>query len=402
MTSSRRLARTMTAVLITGIAGCGAATGTAAASIPPAANTPPAAAAASHWRTVFSDRFTGPAGSRVDRRWAYDIGTHYRGAGCPARWGTGQVDSAAAATATVRLDGRGHLLIRPTRSGGRWKSGRIETVSSKFAAPPGGQLKVTATIRQPDPRHGLGYWPAFWMLGAGFRAKGAGTSGVMNCPKWPAVGEIDIMEDVNALSQHAGTLHCGSLPGGPCHEATGLGSGLRPCPGCQAGYHAYSVIIDRTHRGRETITWYLDGHPYATVTEAQVGATAWTAAVDHGFFLILDLAVGGGFPDGTCGCTTPTPATSPGAAMSIASVAAYVRDRWAAAAAGALGQRREQPQLVGVGAGEVLLADVAGIGKHGAQPRADAGLGQLPAADVQHRVQQGTAGPAARTASRRR
>ena len=55
-----------------------------------------------------------------------------------------------------------------------------------------------------------------------------------------------------------------------------------------------------------------------------------------------------------------------------------------------LGQRREEPQAVGVGAGEVLLADVTGVGEHGAQFRADAGVvGQLLAAGVQQRVQQG-------------
>ena len=56
---------------------------------------------------------------------------------------------------------------------------------------------------------------------------------------------------------------------------------------------------------------------------------------------------------------------------------------------GVFGQRREQPQLAGVGAGEVLLADVPGVGQHGAQLGADAGLGQLLPAGVQQGVQQG-------------
>ena len=54
-----------------------------------------------------------------------------------------------------------------------------------------------------------------------------------------------------------------------------------------------------------------------------------------------------------------------------------------------LGQRREEPQAVGVGAGEVLLADVTGVGKHGMQPGLDPGLGQLLAAGVQQAVQKG-------------
>lgn len=272
---------------------------------------------------MFSDRFSGPGGSRVDRKWVYDIGTHYNGVGCPANWGTGEVESATRSTANVSQDGQGHLLISPVESGGRWTSGRIETAST-FAAPAGGEMQVTASIKQPHPSSGLGYWPAFWMLGAGFRASGAGTSGTTACLKWPSVGEIDVLEDVNALSQHSGTLHCGIDPGGPCHEPTGLTSGLHPCPGCQTGYDTYSVIVDRTRAGDESITWYLNGRAYHTVTERQVGAGTWQAAVDHRFFLILDLAIGGGYPDGVCGCTTPTASTSSGAEMAVRSVAVYI------------------------------------------------------------------------------
>jgi hypothetical protein len=36
-----------------------------------------------------------------------------------------------------------------------------------------------------------------------------------------------------------------------------------------------------------------------------------------------------------------------------------------AAPGGVFGQRREQPQAVGVGAGEVLLADIPGVSQHG-------------------------------------
>jgi len=277
------------------------------------------------WRTIFSDHFTGRAGSRADSKWTYDTGTGYNGSGCPAEWGTGEVESGTTAAANVHQDGHGHLLIRPVRSGGRWTSGRIETVSAKFAAPVGGELRVTASIRQPAPAGGLGYWPAFWMLGAGFRASGAGTSGTMNCAKWPSVGEIDIMEDVNALTQLAGTLHCGTYPGGSCNEGTGLGSGLQPCAGCQIGYHAYSVVVNRTNTSSESITWYLDGRAYFTASENQVGAAAWKAAVDHEFFLILDVAIGGGFPDAVCGCTTPTTSTTSGAAIGVQSVTVSVR-----------------------------------------------------------------------------
>jgi Carbohydrate binding module (family 6) len=277
----------------------------------------------SGWTTTYSDAFSGSAGSQVDSGWTYDTGTQYNGTGCTANYGTGEVESNTSSTANVSEDGSGHLNITPVNSGGSWTSGRIETVSDSFAAPAGGEMEVSTSIKQPNPSSGLGYWPAFWMLGAGFRASGAGTSGTMDCANWPSTGEIDMMEDVNALSEHSGTLHCGTDPGGPCNETTGLGSGLQACSGCQTGYNTYSVIVNRTNTSNESITWYLNGTAYYTVTESQVGTATWQAAVDHGFFLILDVAIGGGYPNGVCGCTSPSSSTTSGAAMSVGYVAVY-------------------------------------------------------------------------------
>ena len=277
----------------------------------------------SGWTTTFSDSFSGAAGSKVDSNWTYDTGTQYTGTGCTANYGTGEVESNTSSTTNVSEDGSGHLNITPVDSGGSWTSGRIETVADNFAAPAGGEMEVSASIKQPNPATGLGYWPAFWMLGAGFRSSGAGTSGTMDCANWPSTGEIDIMEDVNALSEHSGTLHCGTDPGGPCDETTGLGSGLVACSGCQTGYNTYSVIVNRTNTSDESITYYLNGTAYYTVTESQVGTATWQAAVDHGFFLILDVAIGGGYPNGVCGCTSPSSSTTSGAPMSVGYVAVY-------------------------------------------------------------------------------
>jgi hypothetical protein len=137
------------------------------------------------------------------------------------------------------------------------------------------------------------------------------------------VGEVDIMEDVNALSEHSGTFHCGVDPGGPCNETTGISSGLQACSGCQTGYNTYSVIVNRTNTSAESITWYLNGTAYYTVSESQVPTATWQAAVDHGFFLILDVAIGGQYPNNVCGCTSPGASTSSGGAMGVGYVAVY-------------------------------------------------------------------------------
>ena len=293
-------------------------------SLPTSASATTVPSAPSGFSTVFSDSFSGSSGSGVDSNWTYDTGTQYNGTGCTANFGTNEVESNTNSTTNVSEDGSGHLNITAVKSGsGSWTSGRIETTADNFAAPAGGEMEVTASIKQPNPGSGVGYWPAFWMLGAGFRSSGAGTSGTMDCSNWPYTGEIDIMEDVNALSEVAGTLHCGVDPGGPCNETTGLGSGLISCSGCQTGYNTYSVIVNRTDTSNESITWYLNGTAYKTVTESQVGTTDWQAAVDHGFFIILDNAMGGAFPNAICGCTSPSSGTSSGASLSVGYVAVY-------------------------------------------------------------------------------
>jgi hypothetical protein len=256
-------------------------------------------AAPAGWSTVFSDDFTGAAGSAADSQWMYDTGAG-------SSFGTGEIETMTNSTSNVSLDGNGDLGITALDSNGVWTSGRIQTTSANVGAPAGGELEVTASIEQPAG--GPGYWPAFWMLGPG---------------QWPENGEIDIMEDVNSLSELSGTVHCGTDPGGPCNEPDGIGSGLVACSGCQSGYHTYTMILNRTDTSDESITFYLDGNEYFSVSESQVGTATWQAAYDHNLSVILDLAMGGSYPDGNCGCTAPTSATTSGGTMSVAYVAAY-------------------------------------------------------------------------------
>jgi len=263
----------------------------------------PAAAAVpgppSGWSTVFSDDFNGSSGSGIDSQWMYDTGPG-------SNFGTGEIETMTNSTSNVHLDGNGDLDLTALRSGSSWTSGRVQTTSANVGAPAGGELEVTASIQQPAG--GLGYWPAFWMLGPG---------------QWPENGEIDIMEDVNALSEVSGTIHCGTDPGGPCNETNGIGSGLRACGGCQSGYHTYSMILNRTNTSNESITFYLDGSQYFSVSESQVGTATWQQAFDHDLSIILDLAMGGGYPNGVCGCTSPSSSTTSGGTMGVQYVAAY-------------------------------------------------------------------------------
>jgi hypothetical protein len=272
---------------------------------------PPASAG---WSTVFSDDFSGIAGSPVSSGWQYDLGTQYPG-GAP-HWGTGEVETATNSTSNVYQDGGGHLVIKPLRdASGHWTSGRIETRRTDFAAPVGGQMEMIASIQQPNPSSALGYWPAFWALGAAARPVGA--------TNWPSIGELDTMEDVNGRSQVSHTFHCGVWAQPPCNEPTGTGSGLLACDGCQVRYHTYSVTVDRRNPAAEQLRFATDGVARFVVNESQIGAAAWATAVDHGFFMILNVAIAGSYPDIICGCNSSAASPTSGAGMSVDYVAVY-------------------------------------------------------------------------------
>jgi beta-glucanase (GH16 family) len=260
--------------------------------------------------TTWSDDFNGAANAGLNTgTWKYDTGPG-------SSFGTGEIETMTNSTSNVHTDGGGNLVLKALHSGSDpnsgWTSGRVETQSASFGAAPGGVVEMQASIQQPNltTANGAGYWPAFWMLGSTLRT---GTT-------WPASGEVDILEDINSRSSVFGTLHCGVNPGGPCNESTGIGSGERACGGCQTGYHTYAVQIDRSV-SPEQIRWYLDGNNYFTVNANQVDATTWSNAVDHPFFIIFDLAMGGGFPAAFGG--GPNGATVSGGQMNVDYVAVY-------------------------------------------------------------------------------
>src|ERR1700728_2297553 len=291
-----RLRAGFTALLLA--AGCLTAIVVAPLAVAPAALAGTAPPPPAGWSTVFSDNFAGSAGSAPSAAdWFYDIGSGY---------GTGEIENTTNSTSNVYVDGNGDLVLKAIDTNGTWTSGRIESTRDDFEAPAGGELEMTASIEQPNPANGLGYWAAFWALGSPMRT-GAG---------WPQSGELDMMEDVNGLNEASQTLH---------DSANSPGHALIACPttGCQTGYNTYSVIINRVNTSAEYLEYVMDGTVEDTITEASVGTTAWQDAIDHGFYIIFDLAMGGNYPNGEFNCTTPTSATTSGASMSVQYVAVY-------------------------------------------------------------------------------
>ncbi|MEV4173519.1 glycoside hydrolase family 16 protein [Nonomuraea sp. NPDC049709] len=310
MTTANRLRRRLAAVSVALAALCGLLVQvavSASASVPP---TP------SGWSLVWSDDFNGAANTLPSSsNWIIDTGHSYPGG--PANWGTGEVQNYTSSTSNLSLDGSGNLRITPLRSAsGEWTSARIETRRADFKPADGRILRIESRLQMPNVTGSaaLGYWPAFWALGAPYRG---------NYWNWPAIGEFDIMENVNGINSVWGVLHCGVNPGGPCNETTGLGAS-RACPGstCQAAYHTYRFEWDRSVSPNQ-LRWYVDGQQFHGVNQSQFDATTWANMTGHaGYFLLLNVAMGGAFPN-ALGGQTPTAATVPGRPMTVDYVAVW-------------------------------------------------------------------------------
>ncbi|MEM9839460.1 MAG: glycoside hydrolase family 16 protein [Pseudomonadota bacterium] len=145
---------------------------------------------------------------------------------------------------------------------------------------------------------GQGTWPAFWMLPA------SDTYGNL----WPLNGEMDIMEAVNLTAscntctgasgenRTSSAIHFGSeWPSNTfIDERTDLPGAVNPSD----GYHVYSMewgegimqffVDDELHFTVQNFEWYTD-HP--------AGAGNDNAPFDAPFYLIINLAIGGNFPE---------------------------------------------------------------------------------------------------------
>ncbi|MEU6413637.1 glycoside hydrolase family 16 protein [Microbispora sp. NPDC046933] len=270
----------------------------------------------SGWSLVWSDDFNGTAGSLPSStNWIIDTGHSYPGG--PGNWGTGEIQNYTSSTSNLSLDGNGNLRITPIGSGQNWTSARIETRRADFKPADGRVLRIEGRIQMPNVTGdaALGYWPAFWALGAPYRG---------NYQNWPSIGEFDFMENVNGLNTVWATLHCGVNPNGPCNETIGLGNS-RACPGstCQSAFHTYRFEWDRSVSPNQ-LRWYVDGQQFHSISQSQLDATTWSNMTSHaGYFLLLNVAIGGGFPNGVAGFSTPTSATVSGRPMVVDYVAVW-------------------------------------------------------------------------------
>jgi beta-glucanase (GH16 family) len=120
---------------------------------------------------------------------------------------------------------------------------------------------------------GAGLWPAFWALGNG---------------KWPDCGEIDMMETVGDSSWISNAMHGpGYFGNTPIAYRAFFPAGTDVTQ-----WHVYSV--DWTP---DSMIFKLDGKITYSVTKAMVEKYGrW--AYDNPKFIILNFALGGGYPQG--------------------------------------------------------------------------------------------------------
>lgn len=215
------------------------------------------AAATTSSTLVWSDEFNG---SSIDTsKWNFEIGTGSWG------WGNNEQQYYTNRSDNAYVSG-GALHIRAKREsygGMNYTSARLIT-NGKFTFTYG---YVEARLALPSSQ---GIWPAFWMLGANIGSVG-----------WPACGEIDIMEAINAENRTYATCHWDN--GG--HASYGLASGYFDI----TQYHTYGMQWDNQY-----IRMFVDGNK---IYEIYIGNNSGgTDEFHRPFYLLLNVAVGGNWP----------------------------------------------------------------------------------------------------------
>lgn len=238
---------------------------------------------------VWSDEFANSTGSNVQPTagtWTYDTGA--------GGWGNSELETycawnsstapcnAASPNVYVGTDGYLHIVAQQP-SAGVYTSGRMK--SQGLFSFQYGRIEIRAQLPEEQ-----GLWPAGWMLGNN-----------ISTVSWPACGELDMMERVNAAGSpdwNDGSIHGTGFTGSNLGTQYSFPSGQTA-----AGWHTYGMIWQKG-----SISYYIDDStkPYATYTPSSVsGFSGAVWPFDSGpQFLILNLAVGGSWPGSPNASTT--------------------------------------------------------------------------------------------------
>jgi beta-glucanase (GH16 family) len=242
---------------------------------------------------VWSDEFSNPTTANAAPNpniWTYDtgndgFGNHELETYCA--WGSNTAPcSTANPSAYVGTDGYLHIEAQQP-SPGVYTSARLKT-QGHFSLQYG-RIEFRAMVPEAQ-----GFWPAAWLLG----------NNIVTAD-WPACGEQDVLERVNAAKTpdwNEGSVHGIGFTGD-----TGLGTVVNfPSGQTAAQWHTYGMIWTKG-----SVAYYIDdpAHPYVTYTTsslANLKGASWPFDAGQSNFILLNLAIGGDWP-GPPNASTPFP-----------------------------------------------------------------------------------------------
>jgi beta-glucanase (GH16 family) len=254
---------------------------------------------------VWSDEFANASGSNAQPNpqvWTYETGNSGFGNDeleTYCAWGSNASPcSMASPSEYVGVDGYLHIVAQQP-SPGVYTSARLKTqglFSFQY-----GRIEFRAQVPEAQ-----GYWPAGWLMGNNIATV-----------HWPACGEMDVLERVDAAgpppkgaqgNPPAGTSdwNQGSIHGTGFTGAN-LGSTYDFTGGATAsGWHTYGMIWSK-----DSVSYYVDdpSQTYVTYTSTDLNGLSgavWPFGGGQSSFIILNLAIGGSWP-GSPNTSTPFP-----------------------------------------------------------------------------------------------
>ncbi len=232
---------------------------------------------------VWEDNFDGPQGQLPDpANWQFDLGTD---------WGNQELQCYTDRATNASLDGASNLVITARAESYSGPAAGIGGVPCTATGYTSARLNTAGLHQQEQGRFearikiptSTGMWPAFWMLGANLPSVG-----------WPRAGEIDIMENLGRTpSSVVGSLH------GPGYSGANPVTRRYDLVGSRfdADFHTFAV-----EWSSDRINWFVDSTLYQSIKKSY---TPGDWVFDHPFYLILNLAVGGGPPGPPTGTVFP-------------------------------------------------------------------------------------------------
>ncbi len=216
---------------------------------------------------VFADEFD-VNGAPDPSKWTYNIGTGMNG------WGNNELQYYTDRPENVVVED-GVLKITAIEEnfqGSRYTSARILT-KGLFERDYG---RFEARIKLPWSR---GIWPAFWLLGED-------SDGAV----WPQIGEIDIMEyrGQEPTIIHGSAHLPGNFAGNPIIKTYELENSR-----FDTDFHVFGIEWSPNR-----INYYVDDVLYQSITPEDMddnGESEWVFDDGREMFIILNVAVGGGF-----------------------------------------------------------------------------------------------------------